>query len=110
MKNDGKFLIYVNKNIYWDLSLIPEKNEYGEHVNRCALIDSIKKEEITSINFDSEWLIPIFQCRSKIGMQELAKKLKEIADKHGISMVPSSQMPEDKRIKITKHIGKARKL
>jgi len=105
MKN-GEFIIWVNKSVYWSLDLNPISNECEEPVNRCALIDSESKQEIEAIYFDATWLIPIFQTRSQIGMKELASKLKEITDKLGIEMSPSSQMPEDKRIKETKKIAK----
>jgi hypothetical protein len=110
MANDGKFLIYINQRYYWDLNLIPEMNEFDEPVNRCALVDSESKEEIDAIDFDATWLVPIFQCRSQIGMKELATKLKEVTDKHKIQMTPRTQMPQDKRIKETKHVGKVRKI
>jgi len=106
MKNDGKFIIYISERYYFELDLIPTLNEADEHCNRCALIDSETKQEITAINFDSEYLVPIFQTRSQIGMKELASKLKEITDNLGIEITPSSQMPEDKRIKETKKIAK----
>ena len=105
MKN-GEFIIWVNKSVYWSLDLNPIPNECEEPVNRCALIDSESQQEIDAINFDSEWLIPIFSARSMIGMKELASKLKTITDKHKIEITPSSQMPEDKRIKETKKIAK----
>lgn len=108
MRNDGKFIIYVNTRYYWDLDLIPIPNEYEEPINRCALIDSETKQEIDAINFDSTWLIPIFQCRSQIGMKELATKLKEITDKRGIITTSRNEMPQDKKIKETKHIGRKR--
>lgn len=105
---NGEFIIWVNKEIYWCLSLIPFKNEFNEFCNRCALINSTTGKEIEAINFDSEWLLPIFSSRSMIGMKEFSGKLKNILDKHGIQITPAHQMPEDKRIKETKHIGKRR--
>jgi hypothetical protein len=39
MNNDGKFIIYVNPRYYWNLDLVPVKNEFDEPVNRCSLID-----------------------------------------------------------------------
>jgi len=108
MANDGKFIIPVNLRYYWDLSLIPTPNKFEEPINRCALVDSETKQEIDCIAFDATWLIPIFQCRSKIGMKEFADKLKEVTDKHNIEITPREQMPADKRIKETKHIGKRR--
>jgi hypothetical protein len=109
MKN-GEFLIWVNADVYWSLNLTPEQNEADEFINRCALIDSKTQQEIEAINFDSTWLIPIFQCKSQLGMKELATKLKEITDKRGIIMTPRTDMPQDKRIKETKKAGQARKL
>ncbi len=110
MKNNGEFLIYVNTRFYWNLDLIPKKNECDEFINRCALIDSENQKEIEAVNFDSEWLIPIFQCRSQIGMKELAFKLKEITDKRGIFPTPRDKMPHDKKSQEVKHIGKPRKI
>jgi len=95
-KNDGKFLIYVNPRYYWSLDIVPSMNEADEPINRCALIDSDTKEEVTAINFDSQWLVPIFQTRSMVGMKELASKLKAITDVFKIEITPRSQMPEDK--------------
>jgi len=101
---NGEFTIWVNKETYWLLTLTPIKNEFDEWCNRCALINSSTGHEIEAVYFDSEWLIPIFQTRSQIGMKEFAAKLKEITDKHKIEMTPSSQMPEDKQIKKTEKI------
>ena len=103
-KND--FTIWVNEDVYWCLDLIPSPNECEEPINRCALIDTKTQQEIEAINFDSTWLIPIFQTRSMIGMKELASKLKEITDKRGIVITPRDQMPQDKKIKETKKVVK----
>ena len=108
MENDGKFLIYVNETHYWDLNLIPEKNECDEDCNRCALIDSEKQVEVDAVMFDSEWLLPIFSARSMVGMKQLATKLKEVTDKHGIVITPRDEMPKDKKAQEVKHIGKKR--
>ena len=108
MEQDGKFLIYVDETRYWSLELIPTKNEFGEDCNRCALIDSEKQVEVDAVMFDSEWLLPIFSARSMIGMKELATKLKEITDKHGIVVKPRDEMPKDKKAQEVKHIGKKR--
>jgi wyosine [tRNA(Phe)-imidazoG37] synthetase (radical SAM superfamily) len=108
MENDGKFLIYVDETHYWDLSLIPEKNECDEDCNRCALIDSEKGVEVDAVMFDSEWLLPIFSARSMIGMKQLAQQLKTITDKHGIVVKPRDEMPKDKKAQEVKHIGKKR--
>lgn len=99
MEKDGQFLIYVNPRYYWSLELVPSMNEVDEPINRCALIDSETKEEVTALNFDSQWLVPIFQTRSMIGMKELAAKLKVITDILKIETTPSSQMPNDKKAK-----------
>jgi hypothetical protein len=104
--NDGKFIIPVNLRYYWDLALVPIKNEFDEDINRCALVDSETKQEVDCIAFDSLWLIPIFQTRSQIGMKEFATKLKEVTDKHNIEITPRDKMPENKRVKITKHVEK----
>jgi hypothetical protein len=106
MTKSGEFTIWVNKETYWLLTLIPVKNEFDEWCNRCALINSVTGQEIEALNFDSEWLVPIFQTRSMLGMKDLAKKLKEITDKHKIEMIPSSEMPEEKRIKETQKVVK----
>ena len=108
MEQDGKFLIYVDETRYWSLELIPTKNEFDEDCNRCALIDSEKGVEVDAVMFDSEWLLPIFSARSMIGMKELATKLKEITDKHGIVVKPRDEMPKDKKAQEVKHIGKKR--
>jgi hypothetical protein len=102
----SNFTIWVNENVYWNLDLIPVQNECDEFINRCSLIDSKTQKEIEAINFDSNWLIPIFSSRSQIGMKELAIKLKEITDKRGIKITPRTNMPEDKRIKKTEKIEK----
>jgi hypothetical protein len=102
----SNFTIWISERYYWNLDLVPVPNEFEEPINRCALVDSETKQEIDAINFDSTWLIPIFQCRSQIGMKELALKLKEITDKHKIEITPSSKMPLDKRIKETEKIVK----
>lgn len=104
------FTIWVNEDVYWALDLTPTKNECDEFVNRCALIDTKTQQEIEALNFDSEWLVPIFQTRSMLGMKELATKLGEIIKKRGIIITPRTEMPKDKRIKETKHIGKSRQL
>jgi len=104
----GKFLIYINQRYYWDLSLIPTKNEFDEDCNRCALIDSEKQVEVDAVMFDSEWLLPIFSARSMIGMKELAQQLKTITDKHGIVVKPRDEMPKDKKAQEVKHVGKKR--
>jgi len=106
----SNFTIWVNEDVYWDLDLVPTQNECEEFINRCALIDTKTQKEIEAINFDSEWLIPIFQTRSQIGMKEIAIKLKEVTDKRGIVITPRTEMPTNKRIKETRHIGKERKL
>ena len=111
IKNDGHFPpIWISERYYFDLNLVPQPNECNEPINRCALIDSENKEEVTAINFDSQWLIPIFQCRSQIGLKEFYAKLKEVANKNNIEITPRDKMPENKRIKETKHIGKSRQL
>jgi hypothetical protein len=99
MEKDGQFLIYVNPRYYWSVDIVPSVNEADEPINRCALIDSETKEEVTAINFDATWLVPIFQTRSMIGMKELAEKLKNITDVFKIETTPSSQMPNDKKAK-----------
>lgn len=106
MVNEGKFIIPINLRYYWDLNLIPVPNECDEPINRCALIDSETQQEIDAINFDATWLVPIFQCRSQIGIKDLANKLKEITDKHGIEITPRDKMPQDKRIKETQKVVK----
>ena len=106
MQNDGKFFIAVNERYYWDLDLVPSVNEADEPINRCALIDSVTKEEVTAINFDATWLVPIFQTRSMIGMKELAQKLKTITDVFKIETTPSSQMPKDKKAQPIKKVVK----
>ena len=108
MEQDGKFLIYVDETRYWSLELIPTKNEFDEDCNRCALIDSEKQIEVDAVMFDAEWLVPIFQTRSMIGMKQLATKLKEITDKHGIIVKPRDEMPKDKKAQEVKHVGKKR--
>jgi hypothetical protein len=108
MANDGKFIIYINSKYYWDLNLVPVPNEFEEPINRCALVDSETQQEVDCVAFDATWLLPIFQTRSQSGMKELATKLKEVTDKHKIEITPRDKMPEDKRIKETKHIGKKR--
>lgn len=102
------FTIWVNEDVYWALDLTPTKNECDEFVNRCALIDTKTQQEIEALNFDSEWLIPIFQTRSMVGMKELATKLGEVIKKRGIVITPKEKMPMDKRIKETKHVEKRR--
>lgn len=104
MKNDGKFLIYVSERYYWDLDLVPFVNDADEPCNRCALVDSKEQKEIHVVNFDSTWLIPIFQSRNQIGMKELATKLKAITDVLGLKVTPKEQMPEDK---VAKSVEKA---
>jgi hypothetical protein len=106
----SNFTIWVNEDVYWCLDLTPIQNECDEFINRCALIDSKTQQEIEAINFDSEWLVPIFQTRSQIGIKEFGMKLKEITDKRGIVITDRKQMPQDKRIKETKHVGKVRKI
>jgi len=102
----SNFTIWVNEDVYWCLDLVPIQNECEEFVNRCALIDSKTQQEIEAINFDSSWLVPIFQTRSQIGMKELAFKLREITDKQGIVITPRHEMPQDKRIKETQKLVK----
>jgi hypothetical protein len=106
MKNDGAFIVYINQRYYWSLDLVPVSNECEESICRCALVDSDFKQEIDAINFDAEWLLPIFSSRSMIGMKEFAAKLKEVTDKHALVITPKDKMPQDKRIKETKHIEK----
>jgi hypothetical protein len=108
IKNDGKFLIYVNPRYYWSLDIVPSMNEADEPINRCALIDSEKGVELDAIMFDSEWLLPIFSARSMIGMKELGQQLKTVTDKHGIVVKPRDEMPKDKKAQEVKHIGKKR--
>jgi len=108
MKNDGAFIIYISERYYWSLDLVPVPNECEEPINRCALVDSETKQEVDCVAFDAEWLLPIFSSRSMIGMKELAIKLKEITDKRGIVITPRQEMPQDKRIKETKHVEKKR--
>ena len=106
MKNDGTFIIYVSERYYWSLDLVPVPNECEEPINRCALVDSETKQEVDCVAFDAEWLLPIFSSRSMLGMKEFAAKLKEVTDAHKIVITPSSQMPQDKRIKTTEKIVK----
>ena len=106
VKNGHFGPMWCNERYYWDLSLIPENNEAGELCNRCALIDSETKEEVTAINFDSQWLVPIFQTRSMVGMRELYGKLKAINDVFKIETTPRSQMPEDKVAKPVEKVVK----
>lgn len=97
MEKDGQFLIYVNPRYYWSLDIVPTVNDADEPINRCALIDSETKEEVTALNFDATWLVPIFQTRSMIGMKELAAKLKAITDVFKIETTSRSEMPKDKK-------------
>ena len=106
MEKDGKFLIYVNPRYYWSLDIVPSVNDAEEPINRCALIDSETKEEVTAINFDATYLVPIFQTRSMVGMKELAGKLKAITDVFQIETTPRSQMPEDKVAKPVEKVVK----
>jgi hypothetical protein len=103
---NGDFVIYISERYYWNLSLVPTKNEFDEDINRCALVDSENKKEIDAINFDAEWLLPIFSSRSMIGMKELAAKLKEVTDKNNIEITPRDKMPQDKRVKETQKVVK----
>ena len=100
--------IWVSERYYFDLTLVPTKNEFDEDINRCALVDSETMQEIDCIAFDSMWLIPIFQTRSKLGLKEFHAKLKEVTDKHGIVITPRDEMPKDKKAQEVKHIGKKR--
>jgi hypothetical protein len=106
MKNDGAFIVYINQKHYWSLDLVPVPNECDEPICRCALVDSESQQEIDAINFDAEWLLPIFSSCSQIGMKEFAAKLKEVTDSHKIEITPRSQMPQDKRIKTTEKVVK----
>lgn len=104
--SNGDFVIWVTQSIYWSLTLIPEKNECDEYVNRCALVDSTTGKELEAIYFDALWLVPIFQQKSQVGLKQLAEKLKEITDKRGIQMISRTKMPENKRIKKTQKVVK----
>jgi hypothetical protein len=106
MRNEGKFIIYVNPTHYWELELLPVLNEYDEKINRCTLINSETAQAIEAIAFNAEYIIPIFQSKSQIGLKDVAITLKEITDKHGILTMPREQMPQDKRIKETQKLVK----
>jgi len=108
MNTDSNFLIWVTKRHYWDLNLLPTKNEDNEYVNICTLVDSETGKSIESIAFNSEFLVPVFQTRSKNGIKEIGKTLWEISKKHNLEMVSSEQMPPDKRRKETKKVCKRR--
>lgn len=106
MKNDGAFIVYINQKHYWSLDLVPVPNECEEPICRCALVDSESQTEIDAINFDAEWLLPIFSSKSMVGMKEFAAKLKDVTDKHNIEITPRDKMPQDKRIKTTEKVVK----
>jgi len=108
LNKNNQIVIFIDTRYYWDLNLIPVKNEFDEYCNRCALVDSETKQELDAVMFDSEWLIPIIQTKSKIGGKELALQLKTITDKHGIVVKRSAEMPKDKKAQEVKHIGKKR--
>jgi len=95
----SNFTIWLNHRHYWVIDLIPIQNEFGESINRCALVDSELKKEIEALNFSSEWLLPIFKNKDNEGLKKIGLQLKEISDKNGINMISKAAMPEDKRIK-----------
>jgi hypothetical protein len=105
---DSNFIIWVSQTHYWQLDLVPIKNDKDVYINNCTLVNSETKEAIDTIAFKSDYFIPIFQTRSQLGIKEIGKTLLEISKKHNLEMIPSSQMPQDKRKKETKKVSQRR--
>jgi len=108
IKNDGKFLIWVNPAYYWELDLLPVKSpevEQEEYVNICTLINSETATAIETIAFASTFFVPVFQTRNMEGFKQIGLTLHEITKKHNIEVVETDKMPQDKVRKDVKKIN-----
>lgn len=108
IKNDGKFLIWVNPRYYWELDLLPVKSpevKEEEYVNICTLIDSETAKAIETMAFASTFFVPVFQTRNMEGFKQIGITLHEITKKHNIEIVETDKMPQDKVRKDVKKIN-----
>ena len=99
IKNDGKFLVWVNARYYWELDLLPVKSpevEQEEYVNICTLIDSETATALETIAFASTFFVPVFQTRNMEGFKQIGLSLHEITKKHNLEIVETDKMPQDK--------------
>jgi len=107
IKNDGKFLVWVNARYYWELDLLPVKSpevEQEEYVNICTLIDSETATALETIAFASTFFVPVFQTRNMEGFKQIGLSLHEITKKHNLEIVETDKMPQDK---VRKDVKKA---
>lgn len=99
IKNDGKFLVWINERYYFELDLqpiqTPEVKE-EEYVNVCTLVDSETATAIETIAFSSNFFIPVFKNADMEGFKQIGLTLHEIAKKHNIEVVETDKMPQDK--------------
>lgn len=99
IKNDGKFLVWINKRHYFELDLLPVKSpevKEEEYVNICTLIDSETATAIDTIAFASTFFVPVFQTKNMEGFKQIGLTLHEIAKKHNLEIVETDKMPQDK--------------
>jgi hypothetical protein len=108
IKNDGKFLVWVNERYYWELDLLPVKSEEvkeEEYVNICTLVDSETATALETVAFASTFFVPVFQTRSMEGLKQIGLTLHEIVKKHNLEIVETDKMPQDKVRKDVKKVN-----
>lgn len=111
LKNDGKFLVWVNERYYFELDLQPIQSpevKEEDYVNVCTLVDSETCKALETIAFASNFFIPVFQNKDMQGFMQIGNALHEIAKKHNLEIVETDKMPKDKVRKDIKKISKKR--
>ena len=109
IRNDGKFLVWVNPTHYWQLDLLPVKSpevEQEEFVNICTLINSETATAIETMAFASTFFVPVFQTRSKEGLKQIGEVLHELTKKHNLEITETDKMPKDKIRQDIKKVNK----
>lgn len=99
IKNDGKFLVWVNERYYFELDLQPIQSpevKEEEYVNVCTLVDSETAKAVETIAFSSKFFVPVFQNKDMEGFKQIGLTLHEIAKKHNLEVIETDKMPKDK--------------
>lgn len=107
---DNNFIIYINPRFYWQIDLQPVETEKDTYVNYVSLIDSESQKCLETLAYKSDYLIPVLKSKNNAEFKKIGENLRDISIKHGIQMIKGEEMPQDKRRKELKPIGKKRKI
>lgn len=94
MVNPKEMIIWINKRYYAQLDLVPVLNETDVYVNPCTLVDSQEKKSLETIAFNSDYIIPILQSKDTNRFKEIGHKIREMAAKHHVYPLSSTEMPK----------------